>query len=71
MVAGLKAGDDPDARPDPRRIKHRVVIEVSAETYAAWRRTRVVLDNERGERLSDDAALAALCRRATDTSPRL
>ncbi len=35
MVAGLKRGDEPDAKPDPRRITKRVVIEVSAETYAS------------------------------------
>ncbi len=69
MVAGLKLGDSPDAKPDPRRIKHRVVIEVSAETYAAWRRTRAALDDEQGERLSDDDALQTLCRRATETCP--
>ncbi|MEO6486627.1 MAG: HNH endonuclease signature motif containing protein [Thermoanaerobaculia bacterium] len=69
LVAGLKPGDSPDAKPDPRRIKHRVVIEVSAETYAAWRRTRAALDDEHGERLSDDDALQTLCRRATETCP--
>lgn len=66
MVAGLTPGDSPDAPPDPRRIKHRVVLEVSAETYAAWRRTRATLDDEHGERLSDDEALATLCQRATE-----
>lgn len=69
MVAGLKPGDSPDAKPDPRRIKHRVVIEVSAETYAAWRQARAALDDELGERLSDDDALQTLCRRATETCP--
>ncbi|MDQ3339359.1 MAG: hypothetical protein M4D80_29695 [Myxococcota bacterium] len=38
MVAGLKRGDEPDAQPDPRRITKRVVIEVSAETYAGGER---------------------------------
>ncbi len=66
MVAGLKLGDCPDAEPDPRRIKHRIVIEVSAETYAAWRRTRAALDDERGERMSDDELLQTLCRAATE-----
>ncbi len=69
MVAGLKPGDSPDARPDPRRIKRRLIIEVSAETYAAWRQTRAALDDEHGERLSDDDAIQALCRRATETCP--
>ena len=67
IVAGLKPGDSPDAKPDPRRIKHRIVIEVSAETYAAWRRTRAALDDERGERMSDDEVVQTLCRAATET----
>ena len=67
MVAGLKPGDEPDATPDPRRITKRVVIEVSVETYAMWRRTRTALDEEHGERLSDDDALQILCRRSTET----
>ena len=68
MVAGLKRGDAPDAHPDPRRITKRVVIEVSAETYAMWRRTRTVLDDESGVHLSDDDFLQTVCRRATETS---
>ncbi len=67
MVAGLKPGDEPDATPDPRRITKRVVIEVSVETYAMWRRTRTALDEERGGRLSDDDALQTLCQRSTET----
>jgi hypothetical protein len=66
MVAGLKRGDQPDDRPDPRLIKKRVVIEVSAETYATWRQTRTALEGESNERLSDDAFLQMLCRRATE-----
>jgi hypothetical protein len=68
MVAGLKRGDQPDAQPDPRRITKRVVIEVSAETYAMWRRTRTALEDEAGERLSDDDFLQTVCRRATEPS---
>lgn len=68
MVAGLKRGDEPDAKPDPRRITKRVVIEVSAETYAMWRRTRTALDDESGEHLSDDDFVQTVCRRATGTS---
>ena len=67
MVAGLKRGDEPDAKPDPRRITKRVVIEVSAETHALWRRTRTALDEEYGKRLSDDDFVQILCRRATET----
>jgi hypothetical protein len=66
MVAGLKRGDEPDAKPDPRQITKRVVVEVSAETYAMWRRTRIALDDESGERVSDDDFVQTLCRRATE-----
>jgi hypothetical protein len=67
MVAGLKLGDAPDAPPDPRRIKQRVFMELSSESYAAWRKLRAALEDERGERLSDDDFVKALQRRATET----
>ena len=66
MVAGLKRGDEPDAKPDPRRITKRVVIEVSVETHAMWRRTRTALDEARGEHIPDDDFVQILCRRATE-----
>ncbi|MEO8549821.1 MAG: HNH endonuclease signature motif containing protein [Kofleriaceae bacterium] len=65
LVAGLKPGDNPEAAPDPTRITKRVVIEVSVETYAIWRRTKTTLDEERGERLSDDEFVRTLCRRTS------
>jgi hypothetical protein len=68
MVAGLKRGDEPDAKPDPRRISKRIMSEVSAETYAMWRRTRSALEKEADQRLSEDDFLQMLCRRATATS---
>jgi hypothetical protein len=67
IVAGLKLGDAPDAPPDPRRIKQRVSMELSAESYAAWRRLRAALEDERGERLSDDDFVQMVHRRATET----
>ena len=67
MVAGLRLGDPPDAAPDPHLIKKRVTLEVSAETYAAWRELRIALDDERGARLSDDELLQAVGRRLTET----
>jgi hypothetical protein len=68
MVAGLKRGDAPDAPPDPRRIKRRVIMELSAETYAAWRQLRTALEDECGERLSDDDFVQMLCRRETGST---
>ncbi len=67
MVAGLKYGDEPDARPDPALIKKRVVICVSVETYALWQRTRAALEDEFGGRLTDEEFAHTLARRATDT----
>jgi hypothetical protein len=66
MVAGLKRGDEPDAPPDPRYITKRIVLEVSVETEAMWRRTRNGLDEASSERLSDDMFAQTLCRRATE-----
>ena len=62
MVAGLKRGDEPGADPDPARIKKRVVLEVSIEVHARFRRTRTALDTERGERLTDDEVMDTLLR---------
>jgi hypothetical protein len=74
MVSGLKRGDEPGANPDPRLIKKRVVLEVSIEVDARYRRTRTALDKERGERLTDDEVLDALLRgneqAATGVVPR-
>jgi hypothetical protein len=67
IVAGLKLGDPPDAPPDPRRIKQRVIMELSAEGTAAWRKLRATLEDECGRRLSDDDFVQALQRRATET----
>ena len=67
MVAGLKPGDAPDAPPDPRRIKKRVVLELSVASYAAWRQLRAALEAERGERLSDDDVVEMLRRSETTT----
>jgi hypothetical protein len=70
MVAGLKRGDAPEARPDPRLIKKRIFLEVSAETEAMWRRTRTALDDEHDERIPDDEYAQMLCRRASPTNSR-
>ena len=71
MVAGLKPGDAPDAPPDPRRIKKRVALELSAVSYAAWRRLRAALEAERGERLSDDDLVEMLRRRETGSTTQV
>ena len=62
MVSGLAKGADPDARPDPRLVRHRIVLEVDGEHYAKWRAMRTACDDERGERLSDDDLVDVLVR---------
>ncbi len=68
MVAGLKRGDAPEAEPDPALIKKRVVLEVSAATFARFRQVRTSLDQERGEHLEDDDLLETILRRAESCS---
>lgn len=65
IVAGLKPGDVPEAKPDPNRITKRIVIEVSVASYAVWRKTKKAVADERGERLTDDEFVQTLCQRAT------
>jgi len=66
MVAGLKPGDEPDATPDPRFIRKRIVMDLSVEAYAKWRALRSALEAEHGERLSDDAVVDILHRRMAE-----
>jgi hypothetical protein len=69
LVKGRKKGDLPSARPDPKLIKEKIFVEVSAETYAMWRQARIALDDEAGERLSDDALIQTMCKRACEPVP--
>jgi len=64
MVAGLKRGDGPEAKPDPKLIKKKIWLEVEAPVYARYRQKRTALDKEFGERLSDSAVLDRLLRDA-------
>ncbi|HSR96580.1 MAG TPA: HNH endonuclease [Kofleriaceae bacterium] len=69
MVAHHRPGDGPDDPPDPEPRMHVVRFELSAETYALLRQTRVVLDNEHGTNLSEDAFVTALCSAVLDGAP--
>jgi len=62
MVSGLPRGADPDARPDPKLVRHRIVLDVDGERYAKWRARRTACDDDRGERLSDDDLVDVLVR---------
>ncbi|HSR96945.1 MAG TPA: HNH endonuclease [Kofleriaceae bacterium] len=65
-VADHRPGDNPDDPPDPKARPHIVRFELNAETYALLRQTRTVLNDERGESLSDDSLIAALCNAILD-----
>jgi len=60
MVSGLAKGADPDAPRDPKLERHRIVLEVDGEHYAKWLAMRTALDDERGERLDDNAVVEVL-----------
>ncbi|MDB4960161.1 MAG: hypothetical protein JWP01_160 [Myxococcales bacterium] len=54
MVSGLRKGANPEDRPDPKLVRHRIVMDVDAETYAIWRAGRSHANQRHGARLSDD-----------------
>jgi len=65
MVSGLPKGAAPDDRPDPKLERHRIVLEVDGERYAKWLALRTALDDERGERLDDNAVVDAIATEPT------
>ncbi len=74
MVSGLAKGAAPDDRPDPRIERHRIVLDVDGEHYAKWLALRTELDDERGERLDDNAVVDAIAQMPSGdgtTRPRL
>jgi len=60
MVSGLPKGAAPDARPDPKLVRHRIVLEVDGERYAKWLALRTAIDDEQGSRLDDNAVVDAI-----------
>ena len=69
LVADHRLGDHPDDPPDPQARMHVVRFELSAETFARLRQARMVLDDEHGTNLPDDAFVAALCSAVIDGAP--
>src|SRR6185295_8708263 len=65
-VSGHSPGDKPDDPVDPQVRRHLLQFEVAAETFAALREARRVLDDEHGERLDDSAFIAALAATVLD-----
>ena len=60
MTAGRKPGDLPDTPADPDRRPRRLRLEVATDTYALFREARKMLEDERGERVSDDDVVRAM-----------
>jgi len=62
LTSGHQPGDAPEdpARPEARR--HRIVVDLSAETYATFRDAQAQLRREHGERLSEDEMLLLMSR---------
>ncbi len=61
-VAGHCKGDLPEDPVDPRLIRKTLWLSVRPETEVLFREVRKQLDQERGEKLDEDAVLDALCR---------
>jgi hypothetical protein len=60
-VAGHAHGDGPDDPKDPDRLV-KLVLEVRESTYAVFIEARSRYTDERGDRLSDDEVVLAMCR---------
>ena len=65
-VAGRARGDLPHDEPRPELLRHALRFEVAADTFALFRQTRVVLEDECGHALDDDQLLTAILRRALE-----
>ena len=60
-VAGRKRGDRPSDPADPELVAQTIRFDVRPATLALLRQAQQALEAERGERLDDDALIAALC----------
>ena len=61
MVAGRAPGDDPGTPPDPDLEPRRLRLDLSPDVYARFLAARRQLEEDCGERLSDDDVMASLC----------
>jgi hypothetical protein len=68
LVTGHKKGDLPTDPPAPVPQRRVLVLEVSPETYAAYRQAKAGLSAECGESLDDDLALQVMARRALEVA---
>ena len=68
MVAGRKRGSRPSDKPRPTPRRHRLVLDLSAESYALFREMRSELQRRTGGHLEDDDVIG-LCARAVLGGP--
>ena len=61
MVAGRAPGDGPGTPPDPDLEPRRLRLDLSPDVYARFLAARRQLEEDCGERMSDDDVMASLC----------
>ena len=66
LVAGHAKGDLPEDPADPETMLERVTFELTPATIAAFRAMRKAIDDECGERLTDDQLFQIVARRALE-----
>jgi hypothetical protein len=70
LVAGRKPGDGPEDRPDPKIVPVVVRLELMPDVYASFLEARRTLQAETGEKLDDNALIAALCEGRAGSNER-
>ena len=61
LVSGHTRGDEPDDPKDPSVVPRTLKLQLAPEVFARLRQVQVVLADEHGGRLDDDALVTALC----------
>lgn len=66
LTAGHEPGDDPSDPPAPRAQRHRIVLEVSAQTYATFRDAMTHLRRQQEEHLTEDDLAMLMSRKVLE-----
>ncbi|HKA88059.1 MAG TPA: HNH endonuclease [Haliangiales bacterium] len=62
LVSGRRVGDRPGDRPRAEARRHRIVLEVSAETFAAYREAQAKMRQDADARLTEEEGLLLMAR---------
>jgi hypothetical protein len=62
LVAGHKPGDEPDDPPQPEARRHRIILDVSADTYATYREAQAMVRRDTEDKLTEEDGLLLMCR---------